>query len=168
MKYKSLLFAFILIPVLFGGCKINYSMSGAATGDLETVSVQFFPNRAPIVNPTLSSKFTEALRDKIQSQTSLTLVNGYGDANFEGEIKDYSTKALAITGNDAASKNRFTVTVRVKYTNKKDNKLSFDTQFSRNRDVDATLTMSAIESQYLEEILDELVEDAFNKAFVNW
>ncbi len=64
--------------------------------------------------------FTEDLKDRFVSQTSLELTNGFGDYNFEGEITDYSTKSLAIQGNETAALNRLSISVRVKFSNSKE------------------------------------------------
>ncbi|MDP4187029.1 MAG: LptE family protein [Bacteroidota bacterium] len=158
---------FVFLAALSGcGC---YSFTGATISpELKTISVQYFPNRALIVNPTFSQTFTEALKDKIRSQTSLKLVNGMGDCNFEGEVKDYSTSPVAITGSNQAAKNRLTVTIHVKFTNSKDSKLDYDTSFTRYEDYDSSLSLDQAEKSILTDIIDQLTEDIFNKAFVNW
>ncbi|MFW5710127.1 MAG: LPS assembly lipoprotein LptE, partial [Bacteroidota bacterium] len=102
MKNTRKIILLSILPLVFGfqGCTINYSFSGASTEGLETLNVQYFPNRAPIIVPTLSQEFTDAMIEKMRSQTNLILVNGPADATFEGEIRDYSTKSVAITGDD--------------------------------------------------------------------
>lgn len=166
--YAGLLWgaAFILLSQ---GCKMTYSFSGASISpEVKTVSVQFFPNRASIVNPTLSQEFTDALKDKIKEQTSLIFMNDLGDVNFEGEISDYHTQPLAITGDQKAAMNRFTITVRVKFSNAIDPDQDFDSSFSRYRDYSSSKDFSTVEQDLITEILKDLTEDIFNKAFVNW
>jgi hypothetical protein len=46
---------------------------GVNTSELETVSVQYFENRAPIIYPSLSQDMTETLKDMFQSRTRLSL-----------------------------------------------------------------------------------------------
>jgi hypothetical protein len=159
----------LLLTLLLPACKVTYSTTGASIDpEVETISVQYFPNRAPIVTPTLSQKFTDALREKFRSQTRLNLVNGYGDVNFEGEIINYETNPIAIQADETASKNRLTVTVRVRYTNTVNPDADFDTNFSRYEDYDANRDLSSVENELLEDIIQNLTEDIFNKAFVNW
>lgn len=167
LKYFWVLgFVFLLVQP---ACKISYSFSGASISpEVKTVSVQFFPNRARIVNPTLSQEFTDALKDKIKGQTDLSFVNDLGDVNFEGEITDYSTQPLAITGDQQAAMNRFTLTVRVKFSNAIDPDQDFDSSFSRYLDYDSRKDFASVEQDLIEEILKDLTEDIFNKAFVNW
>lgn len=157
------------VLVLFAGCKISYSFSGAnVSSSLKTFSVQYFQNRAALVQPGLSQYITDALIDKCRSQANLKYVNGMGDVNFEGEITDYNTRPLTVSADAAAATNRFTITVKVRYTNSADAELSYDQTFSRYEDYDSSLDLSAVEKELSDKIVEMIVEDIFNKAFVNW
>lgn len=162
----------VVVLLLPGACKISYSFSGASISpDVKTVSVFYFDNRVQrgsTVNPTLSQEFTDALRDKMKSQTNLTLVGEDGDVQFEGEFTTYKVEPLAITGDQAAALNRFTVTVRVKFTNRIDPDQDFDTSFTRYEDYPSTQNFEDVEQDLLEKIIENLTEDIFNRAFVNW
>lgn len=151
------------------GCKISYTFSGASISPaVKTVSVQYFQNRASIVQPGLSQNITDALIDMCKSQTNLKIVSTGGDVSFEGDITDYKTQPLTVSGSEQASTNRFTIAVKVKFVNNVDPDLSFDQTFSRYQDYDSSLELSAVEASLSEEIIKMLVEDIFNKAFVNW
>ena len=132
---KIILFALIIAISSVSGCKVSYSFSGASISPaIKTLSVQYFQNRAALVQPGLDQKFTDALADKCKSQTNLELISNLGDVNFEGEITEYRTMPLTVAADAYAAMNRFTVTVRVKYTNSVDTDLSFDQSFSRRQD----------------------------------
>mgnify|MGYP000288811649 CR=1 FL=1 len=160
------------VAILLGSCKISYSFSGASISpEVKTVSVFYFENhvqRGSTVNPTLSQEFTDALRDKMKSQTNLTLTSEGGDVQFEGEFTTYKVAPLAITGDQAAALNRFTVTVRVKFTNQVNPDQNFDTSFTRYEDYPSTQNFEDVEQNLLEKIIEDLTEDIFNRAFVNW
>jgi len=65
------------------GAKVSYSFSGASISpDVKTISIQYFQNRASLVQPGLSQNLTDALIDKCKSQTNLGFVNGIGDVKF--------------------------------------------------------------------------------------
>jgi hypothetical protein len=167
--YKITLFAILLVASLAIGCKVSYSFSGASISPAtRTFSVQYFQNRAALVQPGLDQKFTDALADKCKSQTNLGIVSNLGDVNFEGEITEYKTMPLTVAADAYAAMNRFTVAVRVKYTNSIDPDLSFDQTFSRYEDYDSSLNLSDVEQDLVEKIVEMIVEDIFNKAFVNW
>lgn len=162
-------FAFMLTLISLQGCKVKYSFSGVVIDPaITTCSVQYFPNRAPLVQAQLSQRFTDALKDRIQGQTRLTLINGVGDVDFTGEIRNYETRPTAITGDETAALNRLSITVRVKYTNFADNALSFDSSFTRFEDYESTKDLSQVEDELINLILEQLIEDIFNRAFVNW
>ena len=84
---RSLLFLFII--GLLTACGGGYSFTGADVGDAQTVTVEFFPNNADLVNPQLSQTFTEKLRDNFVQQTPLELNQSGGDLLFQGTITDY-------------------------------------------------------------------------------
>jgi predicted porin len=160
---------FVAGIVLFYGCKISYSFSGARISPaVKTISIQYFQNRASLVQPGLSQNLTDALIDKCKSQTNLGFVNGIGDVNFEGEISDYNTRPLTVAADAQAATNRFTIAVRVKFTNAVDPELNYEQSFSRYEDYDSNLDLSQVEGDLTKKIIELLVEDIFNKAFVNW
>lgn len=163
-----ILLLIMIVSVVTGSCKVSYSFTGASTTGLKTFSVQYFQNRASLVQPALSQTLTDALIDKCQSQTSLAFTNNIADANFEGEITDYNTKPLTASAAGEAAMNRFTISVKVKYTNSIDPDLSFEQTFSRYRDYDSLSELSQVEDELSKGIVDEIVEDIFNRAFVNW
>jgi len=162
----------LLIAVLSQGlsaCKVSYSFSGVNIApEVQTYTVQYFPNRAPIVQAQLSQVFTDALLDKIQNNTNLNLSTEGGDVQFSGEISRYETRPTAITGAETAARNRLTITVRVKYTNVIQPELDYDASFSKYEDYDASQSITDVEDQLIELIVEDLIEDIFNRAFVSW
>ena len=162
-----LISAFIIL--LLDSCKINYSFTGASIApEVKTVSIQYFPNYAPLIQPTLSQTFTESLKDKFLSETNLILVDKLGDMNFEGAITGYSISPIAIQRNETAALNRLTITINVKFTNSKDEKQDFESAFTRYEDYESSLDLSSVEEDLIKQINNQLVEAIFNKAVVNW
>ena len=162
--------AVCLCMLLPTSCRMTVSLTG---GDIDprakTVFVATFINNSTLVNPTLSQEFTTALKDMIQRQTPLTIVNtGNADYMFEGSITSYTITPVAIQGNETAAMNRLTITVSVKFTNKFDENKSFEQSFSRYSDYYSTQNFTAIESTLVSEINEALTDDIFNKSFVNW
>jgi len=97
------------------------------------------------------------------------MINGLAEANFEGEIRTYDgQRPVAISGDDIASLNRFTISVKIKYTNTQNQDLSFEETFSQYQDYDSRQSFQEVESELTEQIIEQLVEDIFNRAFVNW
>lgn len=161
-------FPLIIFAIILTGCKV-YSFTGAAISpDVLTVSIQYFPNNAPIVNPNLSPAFTEKLKDKFITQTNLSLVQSQGDLDFSGTITGYSTQPIAIQENETAALNRLTITVSVKFVNQKDPKQDFESSFSRYADYDSRQSLASVEDELIRLINEQLVDDIFNRAVINW
>lgn len=162
-------FYIILLTILFSSCVGGYSFTGASiNADTTTFSVDQFINRASIVQPMLASEITLALINKVNSGTNLKSVNDDADLSFKGTIITYAIMPVSIQGDDRAAKNRLTISVKVTHINKKDKKKNFEQVFSRFRDYDSSLSLTDVEEALIKQINEELVEDIFNKAFVNW
>ena len=120
------------------------------------------------MQPTLSQAFTDKLKEKFISQTSLQQISGDADLQLEGFISDYRTIPVAIQGTETAALNRLIITIQVKFTNEKDTKMSFDSPFSRYSDYDATKNLAEVELRLIDEINRQIVDDIFNRAVSNW
>lgn len=144
-----------------------YSFTGAEIVG-ETISINYFNNKASLIQPTLSQVFTDALRDKFTSQSKLDLVTGDADLHLEGEIVGYSVSPIAIQANETAAKNRLTIQVNVRFTNKAKPKDNFEQTFTAFYDFDSNQNLSSVEADLIEEIVKRLVDDIFNKSVVNW
>ncbi|HNX78697.1 MAG TPA: LptE family protein [Prolixibacteraceae bacterium] len=166
-RYRNLVLA-ILIFATLGGCKI-YSFTGAnISADVKTFSVYYFTNRAKLVNPALSSDFTEKLKEKLIRQTSLKEESENGDLVFEGQITGYEVRPMAVQKDDMAAQNRLTVSVRLKYTNNRNHEDDFDKTFSAYEDFSSSMSLNDVESSIVPDILDKLMEDIFNATIANW
>ena len=168
-RHIRMVLVLMFLSQALSSCKVSYSFSGVnISPEVLTYEVQYFQNRAPIVQAQLSQVFTEALQDKIQGNTSLDLTTDGGDVQFSGELTGYATRPTAITGNETAARNRLTIAVRVKYTNVLEPDLDYDSSFSRYEDYDASQSITDVENALIELIVENLVEDIFNKAFISW
>ena len=169
MKTKYLYITTVLLFLFVISCKVNYSFTGASIDeDVKTVSVKTFQSYAPLANANLTQSFTEALKDIFISQTNLDLVARDGDLRFEGAITGYAISSVAIQGNETAALNRLTITVKVKFTNTKDNEQDFETSFSRFADYESSQNIASIEDELIKDINDQLTQDIFNKSVSNW
>ena len=168
-KHLLSLFALATMLLVFQACKFGYSFTGASIApEVKTIAIKTFPNVAPLVQPSLSQSFTEKLKDKFQSQTSLKLVKNDADLAFEGQITNYVTQPIAIQANETASQNRLTITVNVKFSNRTDSKQDFESSFSRYADYDSRLALQNVENELIRQINEQLVTDIFNKSVSNW
>ena len=158
----------IVSALVLCSCGI-YSFTGASIpAEAKTVSVQYFPNNADLVQPMLSSTITNTLRDYFMNQTTLNEVPQNGDLAIEAEIIGYSTAPTAITGNQTAALNRLTITVNVRFFNKYDENKNFEQRFSQYEDYPSNMDLNSVQETLIETICEKLCEDIFNKAVVNW
>ena len=165
----SILILTILAVVIFQACKISYSFTGAVPMvGVKTFSVDYFPNRAKLINPNLSQQFTDALQDKIMKQTSYNLIPENGDLEFSGQITDYDVKPMNIQKGDLAAQNRLTVGVKVKFTNNKYHEQDWEKSFTAYEDFDSNSSLGDVEDQLVVEIMKKLNDDIFNASIANW
>ncbi|MDB4105527.1 LPS assembly lipoprotein LptE [Salibacteraceae bacterium] len=161
------LFSALLLAV---GCKVSYSFTGASVSpETKTISIATFPSyQAPLAPPSLSQTFSESLKDIFLRQTSLTLVKNNGDIIIEGDITSYRQTDEAVTGNDVSSLSRLTVTVKVRYTDTKNEENSYEQSFSNFAQFSSQQTLADQETQLIDEINEKLAQDIFNKSLGNW
>jgi len=161
---------FILLTITFlSGCSVKYSFTGTSISpDIKTVSVGFFRNIAPLVNPRLSDFFTEALKDKLQSETNLKLIQGDADLMFEGEITNYEQKYEAVQANETAGLNRLEITIVLRYTNNKETFKSFERQITKGATFAASENISMKEDQLVKQITDDILLEIFSSTVSSW
>ena len=168
---KKIRFILVALPAMLAllGCRGGYSFTGTSISpEVKTISVDFFQNMAPIVMPTLSNDFTEALKEKFRRQTRLSFVNANGHLHFEGEITGYDVMSKAIQANETAALSTLTITVKVRFTNEIDEKQNFDRQFSANQDFPGSQTLESVQGSLIPQIIETLTENIFNAAVANW
>ncbi|QZE14263.1 hypothetical protein K4L44_17405 [Halosquirtibacter laminarini] len=172
-KHILVSLACIIAFAIYSSCKIGYSFTGASLSpDIKTFFVDYFPNRARIVNPQLSQQFQDKLTDKFSNELGLTSQRSSGDIEFTGQIVQYETRPLGIEttsdGRDIAGQSRFTIGVRVKFVNTQDHEKDFNQTFTAYEDYSANQSFASIESEYVGVILDKIITDIFNKSAANW
>lgn len=164
--FRGVIHAYLFL-CLFAGVSCRISLNAGDAGNAKTISVAFFNNNASLVQPTLSQSFTEDLRNFFQTQSRLSLVPKSGDLQIQGSITDYRVSPVGISNNAAAS-NRLTIVVKVSFTNKLDPEKDFEQSFSRFADFPASQNLSTVEQDLIKEINQQLAQDIFNKALINW
>ncbi|MEO8150120.1 MAG: LptE family protein [Bacteroidia bacterium] len=166
LRAKKFIIYNLTFIILFSGC---YSFkSGRIPENIKTVNIQYFPNRAAIVQPSLSQYFTDKMKDKFVSESRLTLVQKEADLTFEGYISDYNNSPSAIQSNEQAALNRLTITISLKFTNAIDPKQDFETTFSRFAEYSSSQNFTSVETGLIQDITKQLIDDIYNKSVSNW
>ena len=167
LKLKSVLIL-ILLPLFLSGCKY-YNFTGTGKIEGESFQVNFFQNNAPLVEPGIDRIFTTKLQDLLQNQTSLSLTNADGDLIYEGEIVDYRISPMSATADQRAAQNRLTITINVRFINKKAPDDDFEKRFSFYHDYDANAQLvGPTLTAALDEIYERITQDIFNESLAKW
>lgn len=149
------------------GCGI-YSPYGAQTSGAKTFSVNSFEVIAPLASASGALVLTEALRDRIQRQTTLKLVDSSGQLHFSADIINWEISPVNVQGDESAASNRLTITIQVHYENSLVPSLSFDRKFNRFADYSSTEDLLSVEDELVEDIAAQLSQDIFNASLGNW
>lgn len=155
------------LSIIFASCGV-YTPYGAQTSGAKTFSVSYFKPQTPQATPIVAQNFTEDLKDLIQRQSTLSLVDGQGELQYEGLITGYLVSPVGVTGDETTARNRLTVTVQVSYKNTLEPDLSFDRSFSKFTDYDSSQDLLSIEETLMEEINEQLTQEIFNATLGNW
>lgn len=167
MKFFKILTAFILIITL-NGCGA-YNFTGTGKIDADTFQVNYFQNNAELVEPGIERTFTIKLQEIIQNQTNLNLTNSNGDLMYEGEIVEYRITPMQATAAQTAAQSRLSITVNVRFTNKRKEADNFEKRFSFYHDYDgSTQLVGSRLTAALDEIFERITQDIFNESLAKW
>jgi hypothetical protein len=164
-----LLIASVLLSVSFlqSGCGVYRFRDISIPDSIKTVKVNFFENKAPYVNPQLSPRLSDRIRQKIVSQTRLSQTNNdNADWVVGGTITNYSFSTSGIA-NQREATNRLTVGVHVIVTDTESG-VAKEYDISRNFEFDAKLSIQQAEATLFDEMLRGLTDDVFNRIFSDW
>lgn len=135
--------------------------------EVKTVRVLYIENKARYINPQLSPKLTDKLRQKIINQTRLSQTNGEADYEISGYVSDYSVSTSGISRQQVAS-NNLNVSVHLIFKNRLDDKKNFETDITRNFPFSATKSLTQAESELNDLMVTGLTDEIFNRIFSNW
>ncbi len=154
--------------IIFAGCKIYKFKDVSIPPEVKSVKVNFIENRARYVNPQLSPRLTDRLRQKIVGQTRLSQTNNDEGADWiiSGEIRDYTVSTSGVSNQQSAA-NRLSVSVHIVLDDRKLDKVT-EYDISRNFEFAATLSLQQAEAALSDELIRGLTDDIFNRIFSSW
>ncbi len=162
------------LVALLGLCFVStscgiYGFSGnSLSDDYKSFTVLNFNTGVAGGPANLPIQVNEKLKEYFQRNTNLKLVPTGGDIIFEGTLTGYDVIPVAPTASDQAGFNRLTVTVQVRFTNTLDETKDFDQSFSFYADFPQGQTLNQNEARLLPGILDQIVQNIFNKSAADW
>jgi hypothetical protein len=165
-KYAKFLLVVLAIVSIQGTCR--YSLKDVSIPpEIKTVKVFFIENKARYINPQLSPKLSDKLRQKIINQTRLSQTNSDADYEISGYISDYSVNTSGISQQQVAS-NNLNVTVHIIFRNRQDEKKNFEADITRNFPFSASKSLTQAETELNEQMVTNLTDEIFNRIFSNW
>ncbi len=170
MNNKTILKLFLpLLMIMFMSATCRLSLSGTQIPvGVNTITINYFPNQSNFVAPTLSQTFTEALKDKFLRESNLTLADERGDWELNGAITRYISTPIAPTGNETTALNRLSITIKVDFVSRLDEKENWSESFVRFEDYESTKTLSQVEGDLLPKLSEQLADDIYQKLTQNW
>lgn len=163
--------ACLLLAGALQGCVPRYTFNGSAINyDIyKTIDVGDFPIRAALVYPPLQQTFENELLNYIRRNTRLNEVDSNNaDLRLEGEITGYQLSPQAVGTDAYATETRLTISVHVKYTDRKNPANDIDQTFSAYRQFDASLMLTDVQDDLCRQISEELTNLIFNATLGNW
>lgn len=164
---------FFLVPCalylfsFLGSCGIYRFNEATIPDSIKTVKVNYIENRATYINPQLSPRLTDKIRQKIVGQTKLSQTNNdNADWEISGTITQYSFTTSAISNQQVAN-NRLTVGVRITLNDRRAEKTQ-DYDVSRSFEFKGTQSFQQAENSLFEEMLRTITDEIFNRLFSNW
>lgn len=169
-KILLLVPAFAICFALFTGnssCNIYKFNEATIPDSIKTVKLNQIINKAQYINPQISQKLSDKLRQKIVGQTRLSQTNNdNADWEINGTITQYSFSTSAISNQQVAT-NRLTVGVHIILNNRKaDDVKEYDV--SRSFEFKGNQSFQQAEATLMDEMTRTLTDEIFNKLFSNW
>lgn len=167
MKHLQYIIALFTL-FCFSSCSY-YNFTGTGKIDAKTFQVNYFQNNAALIEPGIERTFTLELQEILQNQTNLNLTNSGGDLVYEGEIKEYRITPMTATADQLAAQNRLTITVNVRFTNKKKPDDDFEKPFSFYYDFEGNQQLVGAKlTEALDIIFERITQDIFNASLAKW
>lgn len=164
---KFCYFLFATCTLLFSSC---YSFQGTSIpAEVESYYVERFDVRAASAIPTIGQTFSEALKDRIRAESNLKPNDTDPHIEFRGVVTDYRVTAEAPQAGETTAFNRLTIVVSVEYIYHLDEEENWEERFSFFADFPSNTNLIDVQSSLIEDdIVPQLTDKVFNKAFTNW
>jgi hypothetical protein len=166
---KHIIYLSVFTILIFTNCSVKYNFTGTGKIDAKTFQVNRFMNHANLVEPGIDRDFTLKLQDILQGQTNLNLTSTNGDLMYEGEITDYNFSPMAATADQKAAQTRLSITVNVRFINRKKESDNFEKKFSFFYDFEGNqMPTGSTLNNYIDIIFTRITQDIFNESLAKW
>ena len=166
------IFYSVLLITLLSSCwpsRISF-VDGTMPDEWKTFYVKTLDNNAPNTPLSYAASLSENVKDGVQNNTRLLLNNDAAKAEIEieGVITNYAITPVALQEGDNAAQNRLTVAVNFNIFVHQPEEDNMTLVSSRFIDYDSNTDLGIVETQLLEEVNVQIVQDVVNKLLSNW
>ncbi len=160
----------ITLMLTLCGC-FRYSFTGAAIpSDVNTIHIPFFQDQSGSGLADLPDRLNQSLIDRFVNQTRLRLSSSAENADIvmEGVVTGYRNVPFSIGGNEQASLNRVTVTVRASFRYRTEERPRWNKTFVGNGDFDPSVNPIDGETAAAGVAMDQISLGMFNDSVGRW
>lgn len=153
---------------VLAGCGF-YSLTGATIpAHIRTVAIPLAEDRSVGGPAGLEQRLTDLLIDRFAGRTRLTLVPDENDADavIYAEIERYSNEPAGVTGDEVAALNRITISVRIRYHDRVEDRDRLTQSFTQRDTYDASRIDDELPTA--ERVLTLIADDIFTAATSDW
>jgi len=162
---------FIFISIILSSC---YSFKGTSISpDLKSYYIEqtiIAPGQGAAITPgDMPEKFMEALRAKVRNQSSLIYNDATPDIEFKSTITQYQLQDESRnTDEDISSLRKLVASISVEYISSIDEEDNWKQTFTHSIFFDPSTDFQSSQESFIDEILEQISEQVFNKCFTNW
>ena len=155
---------------LLSACSVSYKFNGASIdySKVKTIQIAEFPIRSSYVWGPMGPLFNNQLKNKYADHTKLIQVKRNGDLKLEGEITKYEQRNKAVTSEGYSAQTELSITVNVRFTNNKDHDKDFEQSFTAQQSFNNTLSLNSVQEELVNQIIEDLCDQIFNKTVADW
>lgn len=181
LRNKGFVFGCIGLLALAFSCKVYNFTGGSIPPEVKTISVGFIENQAGNGPPNLPLVTTEKIKSYYQDNSALSIAPNNGDWQITGYISQYSTEPVAPQAGQTqtAALTRLRITLYIEFHNslapEEDDEVQderhikdFKQPFTFYADFAQNQSLSQVENELINQILDQIVLDIYTKTTSNW
>jgi hypothetical protein len=170
MKKISVIFLLMVTLTSCWPTVISLRDTGSMPIEWKTFTVKTLESNAANAPLSYAPNLSEDLKDGIQNNTRLVLNTkvGKGEVNIEGSISSYSVVPVALQQGDNAAKNRLSITAQFTIFITAPKEQTMKLTATRFVDYDSNTDLASVESNLLDQINEQIVQDVINKLLANW
>ena len=116
----------------------------------------------------MEGMFYNSLSDAYAKKTKLKVLKKNGDLQLTGEITEYSQTNKSISSDGFSAQTQLKMTVNVRFKNTKKQGDDFEQSFSATTQYDSKQQLNSVQEQLVQEMINDIVDQIYNKTVADW